>query len=238
MQKKLETELMSLAHSILKLKKGDDVVLLKEKAYQIYEKLVVLTFIEKYERETPQNIKTVEELVADVFVEPFSEKKSNIVVEQKISEKTDDELVSEIVTEPLIDEGAYEDKNEQVSEQTKGKPINLQSSLEKEFGDTISLDVATDIFENAERLTPKKTINDAIIQQKNLQIDLNDRIAFVKNLFGGSQEDFNRVISQLNTMSSEKEALSFFKMIKKDYNWGGKEIYEERLLLLIERKFN
>jgi len=238
MQKKLEMELMSLAHNILKLKKGDDVVLLKEKAHQIYEKLAVLTFIEKYERETPQNIKTVEELASDVFAEPLLDRKKSIDVEKDIIKKIDHELVSETVTEDLSDEDVWEDKNDKVVENSEENNINLQSSLEKEFGDTISLDVATDIFENAERLTPKKSINDAIVQQKNLQIDLNDRIAFVKNLFGGSQEDFNRVISQLNTMSSEKEALPFLKMIKKDYNWGGKEIYEERLLLLIERKFN
>ncbi|NJB81474.1 hypothetical protein [Wenyingzhuangia aestuarii] len=249
MQKKLEGELMSLAHSILKLKKGDDVVLLKNKAYQVYEKLAVLAFIDSYVKETPQNTKTVEELVEETFTAPLEALEKEEPVAQKVVKDEIQEVVVEdnITIEEIeveLEEETVNEKEEELVDLfstldvVEEKPKDLQSSLEKEFGNTVSLDVATDIFENAERVAPKKSINDAIMQQKNLQIDLNDRIAFVKNLFEGSQEDFNRVISQLNTMTSEKETLSFLKMIKKDYNWDGKEIYEERLLLLIERKFN
>jgi hypothetical protein len=36
----------------------------------------------------------------------------------------------------------------------------------------------------------------------------------VKNLFGGSQEDFNRVVSQLNSFKTQKEAKKFInKMV-------------------------
>ncbi|NIJ44116.1 hypothetical protein FHR24_000555 [Wenyingzhuangia heitensis] len=249
MQKKLEGELMSLAHSILKLRKGDDVVLLKDKAYQVYEKLAVLAYIEGYVKETPQNIKSVEELVNETFEKP---KETDVIVAKEVEKK----LIKQIVSEEVYVEETITVEETKVNleeeEMVEKEPVdlfspvdvvsdsseNLKSSLAKEFENTVSLDVATDIFENAERIAPKKSINEAIMQQKNLQIDLNDRIAFVKNLFEDSQEDFNRVVSQLNTMSSEKEALSFLKMIKKDYNWDGKEIYEERFLLLIERKFN
>lgn len=110
--------------------------------------------------------------------------------------------------------------------------------IENELENAVPIDVAVNILENAVRLDDKKTLNDIIHKQKNLQIDLNDRIAFVKNLFGGSQEDFNRVLSQLNTMSSEKEARNFLKLVKKEYDWGDKETYEERLYTLIEKKFN
>ncbi len=252
MQKKLEAELMSLAHSILKLKKGDDVNVLKNKAHQVYEKLAVLSFIESYVKETPQNTKTATELIEDTFYKPvdnniekeLASKNEAAIKELNIPSKqleTDDKInVDEIKI--ALKEEEKEILPEPVdlfsTSDLKDDSNNLQSSLEKEFGNTVSLDVTTDIFENAERLSPQKSINDTIMQQKNLQIDLNDRIAFVKNLFEANQEDFNRVISQLNTMSTEKEALSFIRMIKKDYNWDGKEIYEERLLLLIERKFN
>ena len=68
---------------------------------------------------------------------------------------------------------------------------------------------------------------------------MNDRIAFVKNLFDGNQEDFNRVISQLNTIKNEKSAKQFItKMIKPDYDWSDKEEYETRLLEIIERRFS
>ncbi|MGB2273171.1 MAG: hypothetical protein ACPH2K_02240, partial [Flavicella sp.] len=80
-------------------------------------------------------------------------------------------------------------------------------------------------------------INDTLVRG-NLQIGLNDRIAFVKHLFEGSQEDFNRVVSQLNTLKTEKEAVNFVTgMVKLDYDWSGKEAYEERFISLITRKF-
>ncbi|MGV3460315.1 MAG: hypothetical protein ACO1N9_07670 [Flavobacterium sp.] len=75
---------------------------------------------------------------------------------------------------------------------------------------------------------------------RSLNLGLNDRIAFEKNLFGGSGEDLNRVISQLNTFDSFDEAKEFIAdMVKPDYNnWQGKEEYEERFMALVEKKFN
>jgi len=72
-------------------------------------------------------------------------------------------------------------------------------------------------------------LNDKI--RDDIQIGLNDRIAFVKNLFGGSQEDFNRVVSQLNSFKTEKEAKKFInKMVKPDYNWSDNEDIEQRFM--------
>ena len=74
--------------------------------------------------------------------------------------------------------------------------------------------------------------------KNNLQIGLNDRIAFVKHLFDGSQEDFNRVLSQLNSFKTENESKKFIdEFVKPDYDWSNKEDYENRLINLIERKF-
>ncbi|GGF62328.1 hypothetical protein [Wenyingzhuangia marina] len=263
MQKKLEAELMGIAHSILQMKNRDDLKALKQKAYETYEKIAVLSYIEDFVKETPQNTKTVEELVEETFSESRKEveeiKETPKVDVEKVEEFTEEtEEPTKVVNVELVEETleVVEDKEEVVvnveepkeepsldlftkaEENKEDKSTNLQSSLAKEFGSTVSLDVATDLFENATRVAPKKSLNDVAMGQKNLQIDLNDRIAFVKHLFDDSQEDFNRVVSQLNTMSSEKEALSFLKMVKKEYNWAGKEIYEDRLILLIERKFN
>lgn len=74
---------------------------------------------------------------------------------------------------------------------------------------------------------------------KGIEIDLNDRIAFVKHLFGNSNEDYNRVMSQLLTFDNFYETKSFIEeMVKPDYNnWEGKENYEERFMEIIEKKF-
>lgn len=73
-----------------------------------------------------------------------------------------------------------------------------------------------------------------------ISFGLNDRIAFEKKLFGGSSDDFNRVISQLNTFDSYEEAKGFIEsFVKPDYNdWDGKEEYETRFLEIVEKKFN
>ena len=80
--------------------------------------------------------------------------------------------------------------------------------------------------------------NDGFVRALNL--GLNDRIAFEKNLFGGSSEDLNRVVSQLNTLNTFDEAKDFIAdLVKPDYNnWAGKEEYEERFMQLVEKKFS
>ena len=72
-----------------------------------------------------------------------------------------------------------------------------------------------------------------------INIGLNDRIAFVKKLFAGSDEDYNRVISQLNTFDTLEEAEVFIEdMVKPDYNdWSGSDEYEARFIELISKKF-
>jgi hypothetical protein len=74
---------------------------------------------------------------------------------------------------------------------------------------------------------------------KNINIDLNDRIAFTKHLFGNSSEDYNRVLNQLITFDTFYETRDFIlDMVKPDYNnWEGKEDYEERFMDIIEKKF-
>ena len=72
-----------------------------------------------------------------------------------------------------------------------------------------------------------------------IPIGLNDRIAFVKHLFGNSDEDYNRVMNQLITFDSFEEAQNFIEdMVKPDYSdWQGKEEYEQRFIAIIEKKF-
>jgi len=74
---------------------------------------------------------------------------------------------------------------------------------------------------------------------KGINIDLNDRLAFIKHLFGNSSEDYNRVLNQLITFNTFYETRDFIQeMVKPDYNnWEGKQEYEERFMDIIEKKF-
>lgn len=317
MHKKLAADLTSLAHSILQMKNKEDVIALKKKAHEVYEKLSILAYVDEYVKTTPNaeftkeellekiesanikidepivdlvseaNLETQEEiLIYDIeeredsneVIEEESEEEStnevelkeetqeNIddVIEKVVEEiedaaeemaKEDHNIVEEIVSEvdetnELIENEITEVANE-IEEAVKELDDSIEftakdlfgnieknkgeekvASLEEELKDTISVDVVANLFENV----PKKSLNDKL--QGDIQIGLNDRIAFVKNLFGGSQEDFNRVVSQLNTFKTEKEAKKFInKMVKPDYDWSVKEEFEERFMAIVERKF-
>ena len=82
------------------------------------------------------------------------------------------------------------------------------------------------------------SLNDRL--NKTISFGLNDRIGFEKKLFGGSSDDFNRVISQLNTFDSFDEAKSFvLDFVKPDYNnWEGCEEFEARFMEVVEKKFS
>lgn len=291
MHKKLEADLISLAHSILQMKNKDDVFALKEKSKEVYEKISMLAFVEEYVNTTPGLETPKEEFLAQVATafeakEKAVEEKnaeSETIAEEKIIYNLVDEPetiekeeikegaahlepnnevlnqvqhkeVEEIIEQPFdeledIMFAANETPNEveELEVEEKLEEIELKASiisdvvrveerktmsLEEELQDTISVDFMADLFENAQ----PKSLNDKLA--KNIQIGLNDRIAFVKNLFEGDQENYNRVVSQLNTFKSANDAKHFInKMVKPDYNWSKQEELEMRFMEIIERKF-
>jgi hypothetical protein len=283
MHKKLAADLTSIAHNILQLKNKEDVLALKEKAYEVYEKLTVLAYVDEYLKDTPNATESKEELVEkiknaakekvdDVVLEVVEEKQEDEITEVESITEKNEKIVEELpidkevvvvetvaveVKETIVEdfsttldvtkgEAAVNEIIEQPFDELEQTLFAAQTvveekvikdkkaiTLEEELDDTISVEVAADLFEKPEI---KKSLNDQL--QQNIQIGLNDRIAFVKNLFDGSQEEFNRVVSQLNTIKTEKEAKKFInKMVKPDYNWANQEEYEERFFALIERKF-
>lgn len=87
--------------------------------------------------------------------------------------------------------------------------------------------------------TPPRIVSLNEKLSKGIDIDLNDRIAFVKHLFGNNDEDYNRVVNQLITFDNFYETKNFIdEMVKPDYNnWEGKDNYAERFMDIIEKKF-
>lgn len=140
------------------------------------------------------------------------------------------ETINELVTElPLEEESAaIEDLFASVS-----NPIFIKKEEEK----TPLHDIPVEKPQRVTEETLPKNLNDVL--GKGNQIGLNDRLAFIKNLFDDSAEDYQRVISQVHTMSSWEEAQSFIEqMIKPEYNqWEGKEAFEIRFYKCLESNF-
>ena len=91
---------------------------------------------------------------------------------------------------------------------------------------------------NETSINPNTSLNESL--KKGINIGLNDRLAFVKHLFNNNQQDYTRVISQLNTLESSSGAANFIQqMVKPEYNnWEGKEAFEERFINAVFSKFD
>lgn len=235
MHKKLESELVSLAHSVLQMKNKHEALALKEKAREIYEKLSVLAFVDDYVATSP-NLKTSKEDILKELDKIRIRKKSNEVADNE--SKVESKVIDPREIKKTKEEDIFEPKFDSVKIDIGSLKSNQISSKE-EFKDSISADKTATLFESdSKQDSDKKTLNDKLVNDT-IQIGLNDRIAFVKHLFNFNQQDFNNILSELNTFKTETEAKKFIlNKIKPDYNWMGKEEYEERLLTLIERKFS
>ena len=83
------------------------------------------------------------------------------------------------------------------------------------------MDEITAGFENMPEFEPvvankvdsnkQKSLNDKF-KNNTLHIGLNDKLAFIKHLFNGEIEDYESVISQINTSRSFVEAIISFKI--------------------------
>lgn len=124
-------------------------------------------------------------------------------------------------------------------EEVKDAPRNPSRASET-WGQQQGAD--TDFSSSAEK---PRTRNEATGHHRNLneklqfglKFGLNDRLAFTQHLFEGSAADFNRIVSQLNTLRNYEEARRFIEnQVKPDYDWADQEVYEKRFLAALEHK--
>ncbi len=264
MKNRLEAELISIAHRILKLKNKSEIIQLQQESLNLYEKLSVLRFVEEnYDDASVVIPSDIEERidqpakVEPVVFESVEIQEKNEVVSEKETIILEEEVIDEtevILEEKVIEQTPVNDKQiidfefdakfkEFESQLSNAKPTQTPSIFDQlpeediiviEEEETLSV-----ITRETESLfEPKKvSINDAV--RKNFNIGLNDKVAFEFHLFGGKSQDFNRVLSQLQTFESFSEANDFIQnVVKPDYNnWLSKDEYENRFLEIIENKF-
>ena len=119
----------------------------------------------------------------------------------------------------------------------KETPDTKNCKAEIEVSSNLDLDNKIKEDSTPQKEVIKERLNDRF--SKGLQIDLNDRLAFIKHLFNKNTNDYQRAISQISTFQDWNQAKAFIlKMVKPDYdNWKGKELYEERFFKIIENNF-
>ena len=242
MKKKLESELVSIAHRILKLKGKEDVIKMHAEVSALYQRLSVL----KFAHETFEgNIPTIgnDSSFFDMLDVAFNNKVSdNIEVEDRLYVNLDD-VEDDGIMEPAIEK--IKDMVAQMPHETQVVDTIFEESTSRIPQHKTSIEDITADFKNTPVFEPvsesntKKSLNDKL-KKGAITIGLNDKIAFIKHLFNGSSEDYDRVLSQLNTANTFKEVSQLIQtIIKPDYNnWQGKEDYEERFMGIIESKFD
>ena len=122
-------------------------------------------------------------------------------------------------------------------ETNKETPDTKNYEAEIEISSNLDLDNKIKEDSTPQKELIKERLNDRF--SKGLQIDLNDRLAFIKHLFNKNTNDYQRAISQISTFQDWNQAKAFIlEMVKPDYdNWKGKELYEERFFKIIENNF-
>lgn len=247
MKKKLESELISIAHRILKLKGKEDVMKLHAEAALLYEKLSVLKFAhENFEGDFPTigSNSSFFEMLDTAFNNKVSD---NIEIEDKIYINLD-EVEGEEIVEPVMSK--IKDMVSHMPDESNENDNNVfEKAIPEKLYHKNNLEEITSGFENTPVFEPlsnstkeeagKKSLNDRL-KHGSLNIGLNDKLAFIKHLFDGKAEDYERVLSQINTTKSYVEAARLIKdRVKPDYNnWKGKDEYEERLMEIVQSKFD
>ncbi|MDW5289520.1 hypothetical protein [Formosa sp. PL04] len=249
MKKKLESELINIALRIIRLEGKDDLDALHAETAILFEKLSVLKFLQESpqgEKFTIANDSSFFDMLDNAFNNKISDslEVDNDVFIREDQQQPDED--SENIAEPVMEK--IKDLVAQMPHEANAvddllEAITPEQHYQKNDFEEITADFKeTPIFEpvvNSTITNPKRSLNDKL-KGGGLNIGLNDKIAFIKQLFGGSSEDYERVISQVNTSGDFEEARNLIQnVVKTDYNnWKGKEVFEERFMQIIEGKFN
>lgn len=221
MKRKIREELVKISTDIITSREDKELTDLYETAKEIYEKLAVLKFID-------EKLNDIEVDVSKNILATRFEKMANRVLSGNKTVPESNPHEEDIITPGM----------NTIKEMVSEMPTE---ALEHIFGDFVP---KTEVVANekaqqtaTEFETKVTSLNDRL--NKDLQIGLNDKLAFVKHLFDDNMQDYNRVLSQLNTIDTEERSLAFINnMVRPEYNnWEGKEEYEIRFKALVERKF-
>ena len=235
MKKKVLSQINAIAQGIVSSENEIDISKLKNELLQLYEKLTILEFLEssvETEFEKPERTATDSKTYREQnwFKEP-----------DPVQQNPHEEELVEPLTEKIKDIVAnMPNENEEAIEELLKEIIPSKETSKNDLEEFAASYTENPVFERKQKMEVEekpKSINDNI--NSGLQIGLNDRIAFIKQLFNNSTDDYLRVLSQINSMDTFEEAQIFIQSkVRLDYNWAEKETYVDRFLLIIEKSFN
>lgn len=201
---------------------------LRQKALELYESMVILLFQAESVRK---------EVLSMDLSEPIAEENTETLVDfESLKENLQEAIDKKVEQEKVVKEEEDNDMEEPFFV-PKFDDVIEDYTLKEEFKDTYSIDDAEKLLEAKPEKLKQLSLHEKL-SSNSIQVGLNDRIAFVNNLFNFSQSDFNKVLHFLNECKTKDEAIQYIQYnVKPKYNWKGKEELEDRLMVLIDRKF-
>jgi len=132
--------------------------------------------------------------------------------------------------------------NEPISASLANEPVAnepISASLANPANEPISANLANEPAANepisANLTNQAKSVN---ARYANLNAGLNDRLAFVKSLFGGDDHDYQRVVAYLATLESTAECETFIReAVQPEYDWSKCPDVAERFMHLVYARF-
>ena len=229
MKRKLKEELVKLCTDILTSDEATDITQLYDNAKELYEKLAVFKYIE--EKLSDIEIDVTKNMLAAKF-----EMMANAVMNENRFVPENNPHEEDIIT-PGIDTIKDMVSEMPTSEEVEKIFTEFVAKTEKIKKDKEWLAPESDKKNGNE--TQVKSLND-VFSPKELNFALNDRLAFIKHLFEGNAEYFDKAVAQLNTIDTEERSLAFINnLVKPEYNqWQDKIDYEKRFVAHIKKRFS
>lgn len=199
-----------------------------EQFTELQDLLTTLKVLVKYPLEEIEN----EEVSVEEKLESEELKLENQDLEIEEEKSKDDSQDLEVEQEEIkTEEPITENQEPTKTQESKMKLANIKGLSAHLFDED-----ALDEMKQEEKIQVEEKIEEP--KKQNFKLDLNDKIAFTKTLFDGSQMELNETIQDLNNFDNLEDAKEYLSDLYYKKNWEKVDEYAQRLWTLVENKFH
>jgi len=205
------------------------------------------TFLKKINN-TPLKQEVEEKVVAPAEI------KEEIVHKEEIIEEVNSQVTEEIIAEEK--ESIKEPQKEEIMELPLPKSFETPEHIASSFDDILEevipekdlfshVKASQEILDLNKKLAEARGNHTLVEKLQNQQIDslkavigINDKFYFINELFDGDAHKYEDVIYTLNNFKKLDDAMQYFSTLKYRFSWTEDLEASEKLIHMLERKFN
>ncbi len=223
LQNQILQDIKAIAKELSQVQSFPGLLAHQQKIQALYEKYIFIKQLNTNKYQQILHDPVIEDAVKNLCENKPESKDLYEIPEQKEAENNTKPLKEKDVEEEIIDKWVEKDKkeitqeiqeteNETKKEETRGlKPLKIEIAEIKPV-------------EKEKKLSP-------------VNLDFNDSIAFISQLFNGNKADMDAEFQVLNNTRSLEEAKKWMEEMFHKYNWKNKAEFVERLSELIVNRF-